>query len=397
MFIVGGVYCSLVLLSTWYGFAVLGHKVIARDFYEIAKLWLPVVFFTVAYEARLSERGLGRLLGFFSAAVMLVCAYAWAQWLGLSIAHKLDPYYAGSIFIEGALLRYRRVYSTMGNPNLLGELMTWCVIAFTLAALHGIGSRVRNAAVALACLVTLAMCGSRFGLLTCAFGLLLAFALPTAFRRERLAQAGRVAGVLVVFAVAFAGVLASSDTIRQRFEALHRPLEVDSLRERVDILWRDAGAEISRSPLVGNGPAKSRYTGIITDSEYLDVLKQFGIIGFLAYLGYFLYPLSRCWRGVRDGQRAGPMAEGSMRATYWTVRLALIMTVTALVMNVGMVTLYNQILQGFLWMWMGLGVRAAQTLREAARLQFARRHEELHAVPAVAPEGAFAPLLLLDT
>jgi hypothetical protein len=45
------------------------------------------------------------------------------------------------------------------------------------------------------------------------------------------------------------------------------------------------------------------------------------------------------------------------------LRLSFIMVVTTLLMNVGMSTFYNAALQGFLWMWLGLGVAVAKQLR----------------------------------
>src|SRR5215470_1493502 len=82
MFVVGAVYSIVVALSIWYGSVFLGQTLVFRDFYEFPKLWLPVAFFTLAYEARLSEVALRRLVGFLAAALMVVCLYAWGQWAG---------------------------------------------------------------------------------------------------------------------------------------------------------------------------------------------------------------------------------------------------------------------------------------------------------------------------
>jgi hypothetical protein len=40
----------------------------------------------------------------------------------------------------------------------------------------------------------------------------------------------------------------------------------------------------------------------------------------------------------------------------------------ALVMNIGMATFYMPFLQGFLWMWLGIGARCAMTIRESLAL-----------------------------
>src|SRR5208337_2856406 len=101
----------------------------------------------------------------------------------------------------------------------------------------------------------------------------------------------------------------------------------------------------------------------VTDSEYLEVLKEFGVIGFLPYLAYFLFPLYLLWTGLRAGKRCGVELEERLPATFLVLRLGFVMAVTALVMNIGMSTFYNLILQSVLWIWLGLGARAAKSIR----------------------------------
>jgi O-antigen ligase len=337
-----------------------------RDFYELPKALLPVAFFTVAYEADLSEESLRRLFRFFSVALLLVCLYAWAQWMSLGIAYVLNRSYSGGEHIDGALRIYRRVYATMGNANVLGELLTWSIVAFTLAALCGVGNRLKNISMAFVCLITLAMTGSRYGLLNTALGLGLIVLLLSFANRRRLVQISFLLVLFPVFAWTVATVAMANRATSDRLRTLKNPLETDSLRQRLDDVWKDAYAEIQESPFLGHGPAKTRFTGIVTDSEYLDVLKQFGIVGFLLYIAYFLFPLFLLGKGLRAGQRAGPSLEDQLPATFLALRLSFVMGITAMVMNVGMSTFYNAMLQGFLWMWLGLGARSAKSIVDAS-------------------------------
>ena len=103
----------------------------------------------------------------------------------------------------------------------------------------------------------------------------------------------------------------------------------------------------------------------MTDSEYLDVLKEFGIVGFLAYMPFYLLPLFLMWRGLRSGQLASPLLEAHIPATFLILRVGIVMIVTALLMNVALTTFYNQLLQAFLWIWMGLGVRSAKMISDS--------------------------------
>jgi O-antigen ligase len=220
---------------------------------------------------------------------------------------------------------------------------------------------------AVACLITLAMTGSRYGLMTGSFVVLLAFALPSTSRKQRAIQLKFLLLFVPLMALLFYMIATSNQHTLERFQTLRRPLQADSLRERVDGLWLDAFAEIKETPFFGRGPAKSFYKGVITDSEYLDVLKQFGIIGFFPYFAYFIIPLVVLWTGLRAAWRAGPSLEERIPLTFATLRLCLVMVVTAIVMNIGSTIFYDVPLQGFFFLWMGIGTRCATSIREATK------------------------------
>lgn len=368
MFLVAAIFSLTTVLSIWYGAGILGHPVILRDFYELPKLWLPVVFFTVAYEAQLSERSLHNLLNFFAWSLLLVCLFAWCQWVGLPVGF-LNNYYSAGQHIDAAFQYARRVYSTMGNPNVLGQLLTWSIAAFMMAAMLRVGSRIRNIAVLLACMITLAMTGSRYGLIAAGLGCLLVFLVPGISSRRRFAQLGLLTLFILAFGWTVLGVATSNERTRARLETLKDPMQTDSLRERLDALWLAAGDDFFQSPFLGHGPAKIMYTDVVTDSEYLDVLKEFGIIGLIPYLAYYVFPLFLFWRGMKAGQRAGPQLEERIPATFLTLRLGFVMGVTSLLMNIGMSTFYNLLLQSFLWIWLGLAASAARTVRDISFLQ----------------------------
>ncbi|HET8924032.1 MAG TPA: O-antigen ligase family protein [Candidatus Acidoferrum sp.] len=370
LFLVGALYSISVAVSIWHGSFLLGQAVIFRDFYEFPKLWLPVIFFTIAYEAKLSEAGLRRLLTYFGAALVLVCLYAWAQWAGLSFSQWLNNLFSAGEHVQGSLQYARRVYSTMGNPNLLGQLMTWSITVFLLAIWLHVGSQARNIFLAVACLITLAMTGSRYGLLDTALAFVLAVAVSFGSSRRRLSRLALPPLLFPLFAAAIFFVSSSNQRTLQRFQTLQNPLTTDSFRQRVDDTWLAAADSFYQSPWLGRGPARTTFEGLITDSEFLDVLKKFGVMGFLFYLGYFFVPLWLIRRGMRAAKRAGPDLENRLPASFLVMRLAFIMILTALVMNIGMSTFYNLLTQGFLWMWMGLGARSAKSIADASQEYF---------------------------
>jgi O-antigen ligase len=259
----------------------------------------------------------------------------------------------------------------MGNPNVLGQLMDWGIALFLLALLLGVGARLRNIVLLISCFVTLVMTASRYGMLGAIVELILVIAivLPTVRSRQKIVQMAALALSLPLFFLVFQIIASSTLGVSARFEQLKNPLQVDSLRVRLDTVWGNAWASIQASPLLGHGPAKNVFFGV-TDSEYLDILKEVGVVGFLPYLAYFLFPLAVLSRGLRVSYRASELLEDNYAANSLALRLAFIMGVTALLMNVGEGTFHNAPLQGFLWMWLGLGARVSQSIVATSRTNF---------------------------
>lgn len=363
MFLIGLLYCVSNAFSMWYGAEVLGHPVILRDLYDLPKVWLPVAFFTIAYESELTESGLRRLLGCFSAAILLVCLYAWGQFFSVGFTYRLNPYYSPGGHIDATLEYARRVYATAGNANVLGELLTWCIPLFILAALFRVSSVFRNISIALACIVALVMTGSRFGLVNLVLGFLLVLALLATAARRRFLQLSLLLLFVPLIIWVYQDVAASNIRTLQRYETLKEPLRIDSLRQRVDDLWLEAWGDFKRSPVVGHGPGRAFlfWGDRFIDCEYLNVLRERGAIGFLIFIAYYLYPLYLLRKGQRSIQLLGPAAE-TWPAHVVTIHAAFIMGTLALVMNLGMSTFYMPYLQSFLWLWLGIGAGAAARL-----------------------------------
>lgn len=362
LFTVGIAYSCCILISLLYGKFVLGHELLYRDLYEFPKIWLAVAFFTIGLEVRLSEASIRRVFFVFSLAIIPVCLYAWAQWMDLGVAHWLVRFYSGGWHDEGALAHYRRVYSTMGNPNLLGQLLTWAIAAFTVALMNRIGSRFFNVILVLACLITLAMTGSRYGLLDTGLVFLLVLLLSLAVKHSRPRPLLSLALLIPVFVWVTFSTARTNPATLDRVRSLRDPLATDSLSGRLGDLWPDASKDFFASPVVGQGPAKEIYSDIFTDSEYLDVLKQFGVLGFIAYFAFYVFPLRRIWHGLKFRARSRLPVDVLLPAASSSLQLSFIMLVTGLVMNVGMSVFYNVPLQGFFWLWIGIGVASARNI-----------------------------------
>jgi O-antigen ligase len=226
-----------------------------------------------------------------------------------------------------------------------------------------VGSRWWNLLVASACLITLSMTGSRFGLLTVSVGILFLFLLISSSRRRGLARIAFLLLLIPVFAWTYETVATSNRRTLERYQTLRDPLKIDSLRQRLDDVWQDEWRDFTQSPFVGHGPAKSFYTQGFADSEYLGVLREKGLMGMVVFLGYYLYPLFLIQKGERAARHFGGSLEEQAPATVLSVHFGLIVVVLALIMNLGMSTFYSPFLQGFLWLWLGVGARSSVTAR----------------------------------
>jgi O-antigen ligase len=379
LFVIAPAYCFCILLSTFYGSFVLGHEFLVRDLFEVPKALLPTLFFIFGLGAAPSEKWIRRLLGWLAASAGLVCTYAFAQWLNLGIANQLNQIYSGGFHDDGSLAHYRRVYSTMGNPNLLAQLMTWIIPIFAVAMLFRVGNQVRNCLVVLICLAALAMTGSRYGLLDTALALALIFLLTAPFPRRRKTLITFLLALVPLFAGVIYLVANSNQATLDRFLTLSDPSQTDSFRQRADDIWPEARAQFFQSPVLGHGPAKVIFSDVVTDSEYLDVLKEFGVVGFAAYLAYLCYPLWLLWGGLKCAIRSRVMVE-QLRGSYLLLQVAFIMLVTAFVMNIGMSTFYGEPIQGYLWLWLGLGAGMAERFQSGAAVLHAPATERVEAL-----------------
>jgi hypothetical protein len=374
MFAAALVFSICVVMSMIYGTDVLHHELLYRDYFEIPKAWLPALFFTVTFESQLPEKGLQRFWRFLIIPTALVCLYAWAQYFNLGVSYRLNNYFSGGEHVDLALRRYSRVYSTFGNPNVLGQFLSFSIINYTAAFLFQVGSRTRNVAVAIACLITMVLTGSRYALLATGLGLVLLVLLVVSERRSGAKMLGLLL-LLGVFSYTFMTVQRNAVHAQKRFQELRHPAEVNSLRQRLDGLWQEAGDYISSSPFVGHGPAKQLFTDVFTDSEYLDILKQFGFVGLIPYLCLYLWPLRYLWKAWKASRYVSERYRVENPATLLNVRIGFVVVLMALFMNIGMFTYLNWEILGILWLLMGLCTRSAMNV--------VAEYEETYRSPAV--------------
>ena len=361
------IFCALfsfsVLVSMIYGSTHFHHLLLTRDYYDAAKVWLPVLFFTVACEADFEEQSVRRFLAVLGVATLLVCLYGWAQFLDVPGTDKLNPYYSGGEHHDLYLQLQRRVYSTQGNPNVLGQFLSCVLICYVLTLVSKFGSQIGNAMIVLTITTTLVLTGSRYALIVSFCGVLLVFGL-TFSGRKRIVKLISSTFLLAILVWTFVATQKADRDATSRFQELSHPTDVQSLRDRTDVLWVDALRYFESSPVFGHGPAKVIFTDVWTDSEYLDVLKSYGIIGFGFYFAMHIWVLIQLWRGLRAQRFCGCQVREAFGADLLLVRLGFVLILAGLAMNIGMTTYFNWKFNTFFWLILGLTVRAAHRIEQ---------------------------------
>jgi O-antigen ligase len=375
----GALFSLSVLVSMFYGSTFLNHEILTRDYYEVVKVLLPVLFFTIAYEADLDDRALRRLLALLSFATLLVCLYGWAQFLNVPGTDRLNSYYSSGGAHALGLELERRVYSTLANPNVLGQFLSCALICYVLKFLSKVGNRIGSAIIALTIASTLVLTGSRYALIVSAFGLLLVIQLTFSGTEQIVKQLVSATLLLVVLICTFLVTknAASDSQAARRFQELSHPSEVQSLRDREDFLWLDALEYFESSPIFGHGPNKAIFTGVWTDSEYLDVLKSYGMTGLALYLTIHLWVLIQLWRGLRAQSMCGSRVRVLLSGELLLVRFGFFLILAGLAMNIGMATYFNSKFNTVFWLILGIAVRSAHRMTGAAVQRIVR----LHAAP----------------
>jgi hypothetical protein len=364
--VLGALLSFSVLVSIIYGSVHFHHLLLTRDYYDAVKVWLPVLVFTIAWEADFDEQAARRFLTVLGIATLLVCLYGWAQFLDLPGSDKLNLYYSGGEHHDIGLKLERRVYSTQGNPNVLGQFLSCALICYVLTFVSKFGSQIGNGMIILAITSTLVLTGSRYALIVSSCGVLLVFGLTLSERKCTLKLISSTF-LLAILVWTFMVTQKADKDATSRFQELSHPTDVQSLRDRVDVVWMDALKYFESSIVFGHGPAKAIFTGVFTDSEYLDVLKSYGIIGFGFYFSIHLWVLIQLWKGLRAHRLRGSMVREAFGPDLLLVRLGFVLILAGLAMNIGMATYFNWKFNTFFWLILGLAVRAAYRLEQCYR------------------------------
>jgi len=291
-----------IAVSMVYASFLRGQPLIGRDFWELAKVLLYFLIFTLVASLSISSTSLRRYYKFALITLGLSAFLGFLQYIDFAgVNQVVSPYYAPTQ-MRGLLVQ-GRIMGTTPNPNEFGALM---VLAASLALsgvlfLQGRGPR-------MLCWGTLPIFGLAL-VLTLSRSALVALFLAAAtvlflfLRQKSLRRRLRRVVVLVLFGSivgAFIFQLMPEKAVF-RFGQLGAFTEASSWQARVEN-WKTHFAIWTESPWLGWGPGKATM-GTIVDNEWLLLLRRYGVVGlavFLCLFGSLFFSLSRIRKANPD-------------------------------------------------------------------------------------------------
>ncbi len=260
----------------------------------LGKLTLYLLLFALMARILRSPRIRSLIIGLFLHVSLIISIYGLRQWRfgAAQLATWVDP--------ESPTAKLTRVYSYLGNPNLLaGYLIP--AIALSLAAVFAWQRWLPKALAAImfivnsACLILTYSRGGWIGFVVCLFVFLVLLVywysvqLPPRWRPWAMpVMLGGFAGVFVL-AILFV------EPVRDRFLSIFLGRKDSSNNFRTNV-WSSVIQMIRDRPILGIGPGntafnkiypqymKARFSALSAYSVFLEVLVETGFIGFCCFL-----------------------------------------------------------------------------------------------------------------
>ncbi|MDY6938630.1 MAG: IctB family putative bicarbonate transporter [Cyanobacteriota bacterium] len=305
----------------------------AQAFSGWVKLTLFLVLFALCAKVLRSPRWRSAVVTIYLHAALIVSVYGIRQWyFGVdALATWTDP--------TSEMAGVTRVYSYLGNPNLLAGYLIPAVV-FSMAAVFAWRGWLPKAlaivmvTVNSVCIVFTFSRGSWIGILAAGFAMLLLLVywwsvkLPPKFRPWLMLSVLGASGLMVLV------VVVSVEPVRMRLASM-LPREEDSSISYREHVWVAVRKMIRIRPILGIGPGNEAFREIYVMfarsqvqnalgaySVFLEILVEAGAIGLLSFFWLLLVTLNQGWICLRR-LRDAASAEG-----YWL--MAAIATIVGL-------------------------------------------------------------------
>tara|TARA_R110000868_G_scaffold259361_9_gene517446 strand:+ start:50334 stop:51770 length:1437 start_codon:yes stop_codon:yes gene_type:complete len=288
-------FIGLVCISTLYGKIFLAVPVGRRDFFEIVTYLKYLIAFVAIYSINLNFDEIKRLL---YAILFLICVsgiFGLIQFFGL---FGIDNYTAPIYLLERSYIVNERLTATFKNPNNYSVLL---VIGHIIAlSLYFYEESKRNKLFLLSVLIffllLLFFAGSRTMIASYLFITIILIFIISIKRGLKTSQV-----IFITSSLSIVFIMALSVISYETYIRLQSGVDIlndESFAMRI-IVWYLNILVFLKSPLLGWGPAKDLYTTVV-DSEYILILRRYGIVGFTSYIFIYLHPLVLAFKKIID-------------------------------------------------------------------------------------------------
>ncbi|MEB3210710.1 MAG: IctB family putative bicarbonate transporter [Leptolyngbyaceae bacterium] len=298
-----GVYWAIATLATAFS------DVRAQAFEGWIKLTLYLLLFLLLARLMRSPNSRTTVISVYLLVATFVSVFGLRQWIfgADELATWVDP--------ESSLAGTTRVYSYLGNPNLLAGYLIPATI-FSAAAIffwkHW-GVKVLAAVMLItnmACLVLTFSRGGWIGFVVAGFGfllLLIYWILPLLPRFWAMWLIPMVLGGTTAFLTI---AVSTVQPLRDRFASIFAGREDSSNNFRINV-WNSVIEMIQARPVLGIGPGNDafnavypyyqepNYTALSAYSVYLEIAVETGFIGLACFLWLMVVTFSHGWRQMR--------------------------------------------------------------------------------------------------
>jgi len=288
------------------------------------KLTLYLMLFALLSHLLRSPRVRNWTITAYLLTALVVAAAGLRQWFfgADALATWVDP--------DSTLAGTTRVYSYLGNPNLLAGYLIPAVLlgAIAMVAWRGMGKLLAAVItlVTLTCLVLTFSRGGWIGIVAGGFvflGLLIqgwSQTLPPPWRRWTLP--GLLAGTAAALAVAVSAVA----PLRDRVSSIFSGRDDSSNNFRINV-WSAVVEMIKARPVLGIGPGNDAfnqvypfyqepgYTALSAYSVFLEISVETGVIGLICFFWLLLVAFSYGWRCLQQLRAQG--SPESVSGAFW--------------------------------------------------------------------------------
>ena len=280
------VFLFLALVSSIYGVIILNVNTGSRDIVEFVKMGKYLLIFLTVASSKPTKQDFKLLLISFLLVMIVSALIGILQFYNIfGFSSLTGPIYLG----EKIFKVNERLTGTFSNPNSYSVVLGFSIIISLVLLLTEKKHKPKVLYVFTLGFFSICMLitGSRTGLAAILFSLIILLLLFTRFNVKRFKS---IIPIILLLSISFTvGVYYAGQDIVSRLSSGVNLLENESLLMRI-YAWYLNIQLIIQSPILGWGPTKEMFTTVV-DNEYILTVRRYGIVGGLAFLSLYLYPL----------------------------------------------------------------------------------------------------------